>query len=52
MIMSLSEEYYTNVSITEFANGSDCYIITKEDKNSDCTIIYDEKIPITFSGEV
>ncbi len=28
--------------------GSDCYIITKEDKNSDCIIIYDENIPILF----
>ncbi len=55
MIIILNEEemkeYYTNVSITEFASDSDCYIITKADKNTDC-IIYDENIPITFSGEV
>ena len=29
---------------------SDCYMITKADKNTDCIIIYDENIPISFSG--
>lgn len=50
--MTLNEEEmkecYSDVSITEFASDSDCYIITKADKNIDCIIIYDGNIPITF----
>ncbi len=52
MIIILNEEemkeYYTSVPITEFVNDSDCYMITKDDKNNDCIIIYDGNIPITF----
>ncbi len=52
MIIILNEEemkeYYTSVSITEFANDSDCYMITEADKNNDFIIIYDENIPISF----
>ncbi len=53
------KEYYSDISITESTNDSDCYIITKDDKNNDCIIIYDKNIPsikchrklhISFSG--